>query len=359
MADLDAVEPKNGYVRAMIYEGSLYVIDIRGEVYRRHYATLAAIHRALITAPSYVDSPIPNIEFTFNVDDVAASGIPQWTYARRHTELDSWLMPDFGFYSWPETKVGSYEEVQRKALAMEKGRLFSSDPTVDTTAPGGPYAWKKKIDKVMWRGATMGLEVRERLINVTTDKAWADVVELKWRDKASMKDDLKSMAEHCQYRYLVHTEGNSYSGRLKYLQNCESVLIAHKMDWVQHTQHLMSSSGADQNFVEVDRDFADLESTVRGLQHDQTRAKMIAANSVHVFRERYLTAAAEACYWRRLFREWAAVQTFEPEFWAWKAGNGTVGHLDQMAALGDGERVWRGVPWESYSLMRTLEWGPQ
>jgi hypothetical protein len=356
LKDLDDVEPKNGYVRAMVYDGSLYIIAVRGEVYRRHYATLAAIHRALITTPSYTDDPIPNIEFTFNVDDVAPAGLPQWTYARKVDELDSWLMPDFGFWSWPETKVGSYDEVQQKAIAMEHGIKGSMSIKSDKIATNGPYDWKHKVSKVMWRGATMGLEVRERLINVTKNKSWADVKELNWHDTESMTHDLKSMAQHCQYRYLVHTEGNSYSGRLKYLQNCESVLIAHKLVWVQHTQHLMKSYGPDQNFVEVARDFSDLESTMKELQRDEKKAKRIAENSRKIFRDRYLSPAAETCYWRQLMREWANVQTFDPEFWGIRTENGTVEHLSDNV---EGERVWRGVPWESYILMRQLEWDPQ
>jgi hypothetical protein len=41
------------------------------------------------------------------------------------------------------------------------------------------------------------------------------------------------------------------------------------------------------------------------------KAKRIADNSVATFRERYLTAAAEACYWRALVKAWRAV-SFEP-----------------------------------------------
>lgn len=68
-----------------------------------------------------------------------------------------------------------------------------------------------------------------------------------------------------------------------------------------------------------------------------TPAWMIDADSF-----RYLTPAAEACYWRRLVRGWREV-TFEPEFY----------HLAE-----DGKKKWRGVPFESYVLERRLEWDP-
>jgi hypothetical protein len=37
------------------------------------------------------------------------------------------------------------------------------------------------------------------------------------------------------------------------------------------------------------------------------KVKRIADNSVKTFRERYLTPAAEACYWRQLVRAYAEV----------------------------------------------------
>lgn len=46
------------------------------------------------------------------------------------------------------------------------------------------------------------------------------------------------------------------------------------------------------------------------LSHPE-KAKRIADNSVRVFRERYLTPAAEACYWRELVKVWSEV-SFEP-----------------------------------------------
>jgi hypothetical protein len=47
------------------------------------------------------------------------------------------------------------------------------------------------------------------------------------------------------------------------------------------------------------------------LDHPE-KAKRIADNSVQVFRERYLTQAAESCYWRKLFGKWRDVMAWEP-----------------------------------------------
>lgn len=222
--------------------------------------------------------------------------------------------------------MGSMREVQMKAALTER---FDG------------WTWPQKIHKLLWRGATMGLALREQFIQITSDKPWADVKALDWHNTESMTHDLKSMPEHCQYRYLAHTEGNSYSGRLKYLQACKSVIVAHTMDWIQHHHPLMQASGPRQNYVEVARDFHDLEEKISWLEAHDTQADFIATNSVRTFREHYLTPAAEACYWRKVIHAWARV-SFEPEFF--KLVNGTS--------------VWRGLPIESYLLERRLEWNP-
>lgn len=102
----------------------------------------------------------------------------------------------------------------------------------------------------------------------------------------------------------------------------------------------MSPSGENQNYVAVDRDFEKLDQMMKYLSQHDSEAERIADNNVQTFRERYLTPAAEACYWRALIRGWKSVQAFEPKF-----VNETTG-------------AWRGLPVESFLLERRLEWDP-
>lgn len=71
------------------------------------------------------------------------------------------------------------------------------------------------------------------------------------------------------------------------------------------------------------------------LKHPK-EAKQIAENSAKVFRDRYLTPAAQACYWRKLFNGWASV-SFEPELYM-----KVMGHDGKMR-----QRV-RGTTFETY-----------
>ncbi|KAJ5227218.1 CAZyme family GT90 [Penicillium citrinum] len=320
--EIDSIQPKNGYIRAMIYDQQLYIIAKEGSIWTREIATLAAINRALVTSPE----PLPNIEFAFNTDD-RIEPAALWGYARRDEDKFIWLIPDFGFWSWPEIKAGSTKEILMKIEEAEQA---------------GKTDWTSQIRKLFWRGvARMGPEIRDKLLAVTENKEWADVKELGWGDAESMKTDYKTMPDHCEYKYIAQTEGNTYSGRLKYLQMCRSVVVSHKLNWIQHHYHLLRSSGSEQNFVEVERDWSDLEEKMLWLESHDADARRIADNNVKVFRERYLTQSAEVCYWRRLIREWAAASNFEPEFYK----------KDES-----GNQVWRGLSFESFMLMRKMEW---
>ena len=46
---------------------------------------------------------------------------------------------------------------------------------------------------------------------------------------------------------------------------------------------------------------------MQALLDDPASAERIANNSVTTFRDRYLTPAAESCYWRELLNRWTAV----------------------------------------------------
>lgn len=118
--------------------------------------------------------------------------------------------------------------------------------------------------------------------------------------------------------------GRSYSASLKYRQACNSVIVAHRLQFIQHHHYLLVSSGPNQNYVEVERDFSDLADKLEPLVNDLLAAKRIADNSVRTFRERYLTKAAETCYWRALFDGYASV---------WNSGSSNRGPEPRERAL--------------------------
>lgn len=80
------------------------------------------------------------------------------------------------------------------------------------------------------------------------------------------------------------------------------------------------ADGPNQNYVEVERDFSDLAPKIEPLVHNTNAAWRIANNSVKTFRERYLTPAAEACYWRSLFDGYRNVWNSTVDPWSTRKG---------------------------------------
>jgi hypothetical protein len=307
----------------------LYVITANDGINSRRLATLHSLHQAIITSPH----PLPNSEFALATGDKLEGGYLAWAFARDvgETTNSTWLMPDFGHWSWPEPKVGSFIEALLKADDVDAEYISPRD---------GRYSLDGKENKLVWRGADLGLDIRKGLFDATKDKPWSNIKTVDWGNPESVKNDLLTMADHCRYKFLAHVEGYSYSGRLKYLQACHSVIIAHKLNWVQHYHPLMVSQGPLQNFVEIKRDWSDLEEKIEFLMKNPAKAEEIAARSREIWR-RYLSPAATNCYWRRLLVAWGELLDFDPQFYS-----------DSITLSGKGKsgREWRGVPFESFSV---------
>lgn len=99
----------------------------------------------------------------------------------------------------------------------------------------------------------------------------------------------------------------------------------HELDWTAHLYHLLQPDGPRQNHIRVKRDFSDLAEKVEWYLAHPGEAQWVADNSVATFRTRYLTPAAQACYWRRLLDGWSEV-AFTPDAYeiASVTVNGTV-----------------------------------
>lgn len=150
---------------------------------------MEAIHRAIVALPD--PRVIPNIEFTIDTQDDALDGGPKntiWAYCRHSTVNSTWVMPDFGFWSYPNPTVGSYNEFRTKVKGSEEAKGF-----------------QEKKAKLIWRGQEgNGGDVRRALIDASKGKKWSDVAWLDWGDMTTPVD----MHEHCRYQYAAHTEGN-------------------------------------------------------------------------------------------------------------------------------------------------------
>ncbi|KAF2747472.1 hypothetical protein M011DRAFT_467553 [Sporormia fimetaria CBS 119925] len=300
-AELGSFTLTKGMVRALVYRSELYILEtfLVDNVNReKAVAALAALHRALVSSPAR--ATIPDIEFVLSVEDLPAQpNKPIWSLTRRVADEELWLMPDFGFWSWDMPELGSFSEVAAEAIHSE-----------------AVQPWERKIEKLVWRGkVTYAPKLRHALLDAARGKPWSDVGQVQWGDDASFQKQFLGPIDQCDYMFIAHAEGRSYSGALKYRQLCRSVIVAHELQWIQHYHYLLVREGPRQNYVEVRRDFADLSEKMEDLLAHPTKAKRIADNSVATFRERYLTPAAEACYWRALIKSYRKVLDFEPSLY--------------------------------------------
>lgn len=339
LEDLEVGWRGDGIVRAMIRDNQLYIIDAHGVRDHNHRPrSMASLHSIQRAVTAYQGN-LPNIEFTLTDHDGAlfskTDNHTTWAYSRQREQETLWLMPDFGLWGWPDVGMRSYAELQT-ILDETEDDFLDKEP------------------KLVWRGAlgNAGGGLRRALIKESKEQDWSDVQSFSWKNKTDLQSKILSMEDHCGYMFVAQTEGNTYSGRLKYLLNCHSIVLSHEMNWIEHFHHLMIDNGISQNFIKLQRDFSDLRSTMRRLLQPtylETTARGIADNARATFREKYLTPAANACYWRALIRGWASVQGFEPQVWIDE-------DVEDKYGARKTKRRPRGTPFESYALMEVTEW---
>ncbi|TDZ67250.1 hypothetical protein CTRI78_v003113 [Colletotrichum trifolii] len=310
-------------------------VDMPDSWKERQRAALEQINRAIVTSPTR----LPDTFFNLYIQDTPVSN--SWSYSRpvassfpRHI----FPMPHFAFWAWNQPFIRS---IPRAAAAIQQ---------IETTLP-----FHKKSARAVWRGtawfnngASSNPRSRQELLRVTKDASWADVQALEWINNGEDATNAINIADFCRYKYIIHTEGVSYSGRLHFHQMCESVLISPPMEWVQHTTHLarpvyssvlldsdaISKEGMaggakqpsekhsrraedvwstatrpeDANMIFVTPDWSDLEATVQWLENHPDVARGIAKRQRDLFvRHGYLGPAAEVCYWRALIKGWSQV----------------------------------------------------
>lgn len=192
------------------------------------------IYRAISAVPD--PSVLPNVEFTLDRMDhpnpsPQKPGRVAWGWTRHVTEdNNTWVMPDFnGWASSFWDTVGGYRAFR------ERSKKYLT-----------PFEDKTK--KALWRGQiNVGQkvsEIRKSLLEASKDKSWSDIEEIRWDSGLGHP---VQMEEHCKWQFLIHTEGNSWSGRLRNLVNCNSAIIIHNpLNWTAHFYSVLEPDGPNQ-----------------------------------------------------------------------------------------------------------------
>ena len=339
--------PKTAPVLGRIKDGQLHIVksqrknELSAEMLNSRTASLHQIHRALLAAPP--SEPVPDTVFALNFQDQPFG--TAWAYSIQadpksrpgfddgNANARTFLMPHFSFWAWKLPFIGSMGRAA-EAISQIETKLH---PT-----------FASKIPKAVWRGTTWFNSVhnprlRANLLAAAKDKPWADVEALAWDGPGGSDGKGERTASNsipiedfCRYRYILHTEGVTYSGRFQFLQLCASVVITPPIGWMQHATHLakpvFSSAlhglegswpaespitsrswgqgyGAEEaNIVFVKPDWSDLDDVIGWLEGNPDVAEGIARRQRGLFAGGgYFSPAAEACYWRVLIRGWSEV----------------------------------------------------
>lgn len=174
--------------------------------------------------------------------------------------------------------------------------------------------WEDRIRKVMWRGARNGERQWLTEIGQRRDDPLLDIEFIDWRPgnrSAFYSDNFKTIYQYCDYKYLLHQEGWSYSNRLKYLLLCGSpVIFANFFGWEEYWYHLLRH---DYNTLEfkVKGNELSFKNLTRELAKDDKKAKFIGENG-RALVQKYLNEQAIMCYFRNVLIEYSKLFTYRP-----------------------------------------------
>ncbi|KAH7073523.1 hypothetical protein BKA63DRAFT_575763 [Paraphoma chrysanthemicola] len=343
-----------GLVQGRVLNNKLHILtsspDTLPQILRQRTAVLSQIHRALLTSPS----ALPNTHFAFTVNDIPKNN--SWGFARPNKmsghEGNTWIMPSFSGWTWVKDSLGCMDDILDRIATVE--RVFESD-------------WARKDARVVWRGTPwfnpLGHpNLRKDLLKATKGKNWADVAALNSSNGLPIED-------FCRYKYIVYTEGVTYSGRLPYHQACGSVLLMPPPEWLTTSAMLIKpiraddllqgfgvdverrrredesalstvSSYKDANAVYIEPDFSNLGIVVELLDKYPHVANRIARNQRDlVVGGRYLSMGAETCYWRALIRGWSQAAIVDELEWGNEIGERYEAWLmKEVSSTRDGTR---------------------
>lgn len=261
-----------------VWDGELY---IRTPI-TKELGFQSRTHSMLLMLLETDFSGVPDVDFVVNSNDGVRTGEACFMEMDKHvSERDSqsleqynhFLLPDFSMFEWYEAGLPPFSHA-RKHLAEEAGPFYNKTP------------------KLFYRGNLDLQQGTQRTDLVVKLGPETDIADVKAIDGVGDKKNFKTIWEICSYKYVIYTEGFTYSGRLKYTALCNSVNLGHKITFVEFWTHLI-----DPYYVVV-KDWDDAVKKYRDFEAHPKKAEALASGMVATLRNA-LTPQAVECYVHR------------------------------------------------------------
>ena len=255
---------------------------------------------------------LPDVDLFFNVEDyinlphhndvllnVPILGLAKTTKIKkglRHENII--LMPCFTLWSWPEVRVSKWSD--------KSNSIFNHGLTLK---------YQERTSKLFWRGIITWK--RHWFANLSTK--YPDLIDVKGMEWTKYTNSsilhgthtYTSLEDHCNYKYLLHQEGNSYSSRIKYLLLCGSTVVYNRIEfWEEYWYHLLQHSKNIFLIQAKDKETI-ITQTLEYLQQHQQLAQTIGNQGRQLVRT-YLNQYSINCYWWKLLNKYANLFRYKP-----------------------------------------------
>ena len=208
-----------------IRKGFVFVSKLGSGVETRHAEMLRHLQRV---AEKFF--PLPDLDFTIDTEDGSSDTgqLPRFMLCGFVQAPQGIMVPDFSFFDYPITKCpgeASHRFEDFISNATERSWSMNRNP------------WRfvnSKRNDIFWRGAPLNNPTRVKQLQriLETIPAYPETYNLKLMEWVSNTLDGNNTAkgcikmhDHCDHRFLLHLQGNTYSSRLKYLLLCGSVVF--------------------------------------------------------------------------------------------------------------------------------------
>ncbi|KAL7751589.1 hypothetical protein RI367_003053 [Sorochytrium milnesiophthora] len=236
----------------------------------------------------------PNIEFMVHIGDHHHTEYPYWSFSRTPDQRGGWVMPEYSLYGWPEAGFQSWR-VMRKALLRV----------------GETTSWTEKRDELLWRGGNLVTVRKSLLRTIASHPDMFPAPEFDIHPTLTADDNKRlyvPMLDQCQRRYLLYTEGWAHSGRLKYQLHCGSVIVSHRLQFLEHFAHLLENGT---HWVMLpDNDWTRLGPTMQGLRADPEQAAAMAKRGLQLAQEVFSPEAVN-CFIRDMVWAYSDVMRWQ------------------------------------------------